>query len=39
MSIRRIAPQHGSILHREKDIDFMIHKLANLEKVGIDGLV
>lgn len=38
MIIQRIAPQHGSILHKEKDISFVIKKLDALEKVGIDAI-
>ncbi|MBT4364803.1 MAG: MBL fold metallo-hydrolase [Desulfobacterales bacterium] len=39
MNIECIAPQHGSILNREKDISFVIHKLETLEGVGIDGIL
>ena len=39
MTIERIAPQHGSILHKKKDISFVIHKLDTLERVGIDAIV
>jgi len=39
MAIERIAPQHGSILHRQKDILFVIEKLETLEEVGIDALL
>ena len=39
MDIKRIAPQHGSILHKDKDIKFIIHKLETLEGVGIDGIL
>ncbi len=39
MAIERIAPQHGSILHKEKDISFVIHKLGALERVGIDAIL
>jgi flavorubredoxin len=39
VTIRSIAPQHGSILQKPADIDFVIHKLNTLENVGIDGLV
>jgi flavorubredoxin len=37
LDIERIAPQHGSILTRKKDIEFLIGKLAALEDVGIDA--
>jgi flavorubredoxin len=37
LPVRRIAPQHGSILTREKDIAFVIERLAALERVGIDA--
>jgi len=32
-----IAPQHGSVFDRKDDIPFLIEKLANLDKVGIDA--
>lgn len=38
LDIQCIAPQHGSILNRKKDIDFLIKKLSRLDNVGIDGL-
>jgi flavorubredoxin len=37
LDIRMIAPQHGSIFKKKKDIDFLIEKLGALEGVGIDA--
>lgn len=37
MPVKRIAPQHGSILTRPEDISFVIQKLEKLENVGIDN--
>lgn len=37
LDIDRIAPQHGSVFDQKKDIAFLIEKLANLDKVGIDA--
>lgn len=39
LSVKRIVPQHGSILERQRDIDFIIYKLETLEKVGIDAIL
>ena len=39
LSVKCIAPQHGSILHKKEDISFAIRKLETLERVGIDGIV
>jgi len=39
LAIDVIAPQHGSILHRKRDISFVIRKLDALDKVGIDGII
>lgn len=39
LDIECIAPQHGSILPRKKDIYFLIKKLAHLDNVGIDGIL
>jgi flavorubredoxin len=37
LDIETLAPQHGSILKKKKDIAFIIDKLANLKGVGIDA--
>jgi flavorubredoxin len=37
LDIEMIAPQHGSVFRKKKDIAFMIDKLANLKGVGIDA--
>ncbi len=37
--IQCIAPQHGSILKNLRDIAFVIQRLENLEKIGIDAIV
>ncbi len=39
LDIECIAPQHGGIFTKKKDIDFMIQKLAHLDNVGIDGIL
>lgn len=39
MSVKRFAPQHGSIIHKGKDISFITHNLDILENVGIDALL
>jgi len=39
IDIDRIAPQHGSILSRRKDINYIIETLEGLEKVGIDAII
>jgi len=39
LDIECIAPQHGHILTRKQDIDFMIGKLSRLDNVGIDGIL
>ncbi len=38
LDIRVLAPQHGSVLTRKKDIDFLIERLRTLKGVGIDGV-
>jgi flavorubredoxin len=35
---KMIAPQHGSVIHREQDISFIIDTLEKLSNVGIDGV-
>jgi len=35
--IRLIAPQHGSIIYRIEDIEFLCVLLSNLKEVGIDA--
>jgi len=37
LDLEMIAPQHGSILSKKKDINFLIEKLGSLKKVGIDA--
>ncbi|MBN2438159.1 MAG: MBL fold metallo-hydrolase [Deltaproteobacteria bacterium] len=37
LDIEMIAPQHGSIFNKKKDIDFIIKKLGSLQGVGIDA--
>ena len=37
LQIEIIAPQHGSVINRRRDIDFLIGFLGKLDKVGIDG--
>jgi flavorubredoxin len=37
LDIAMIAPQHGSIFKKKKDIDFLIGKLGALKGVGIDS--
>ena len=37
LDIEMIAPQHGSIFKKKKDIHFIIDKLAGLKGVGIDA--
>jgi len=37
LEVRMIAPQHGSIFAKKKDIDFLIEKLGALKEVGIDA--
>lgn len=39
LKVDRIAPQHGSILHRKRDIAFIVRKLDALKRVGIDGIL
>lgn len=34
-----IAPQHGSILYRHEDIEFITNLLMSLDDVGIDGIL
>jgi len=38
LDIQCIAPQHGNIITRKKDVDFIIKKLSQLDNVGINGL-
>ncbi|MCG6535491.1 MAG: MBL fold metallo-hydrolase [Syntrophales bacterium LBB04] len=37
LDIEMIAPQHGSIFNKKKDIGFLIEKLGSLSGVGIDA--
>jgi len=37
LDIAMIAPQHGSIFNKKKDIEFLIEKLGALKGVGIDS--
>ena len=36
LDIEMIAPQHGSIISKKKDIDFLRERLGLLKGVGID---
>jgi flavorubredoxin len=38
LDVEVIAPQHGSVLTRKKDIEFLIERLSALKGVGIDGI-
>lgn len=38
LDVQVIAPQHGSVLTRKKDIDFLVGRLGALKGVGIDGI-
>lgn len=38
LNVKMIAPQHGSILYRKRDIDYVIKKLKELE-IGIDSFL
>ncbi|MEI8172513.1 MAG: MBL fold metallo-hydrolase [Deltaproteobacteria bacterium] len=38
LDVQMIAPQHGSVFARKKDIDFLIERLGALKGVGIDGI-
>ena len=37
LDVQMIAPQHGSIFAKKKDIDFLIERLGTLKEVGIDA--
>ncbi len=37
LDLETIAPQHGSVLNKKKDIYFLIEKLGSLPGVGIDA--
>jgi len=39
LDIEMIAPQHGSIFSKKKDINFLIERLRTLKGVGIDGII
>jgi flavorubredoxin len=39
LDVQTIAPQHGSVFNREKDIVFLIEKLASLKGVGIVSIL
>lgn len=39
LSIRMIAPQHGSIIHKKDDIILAFDKLRELDGIGIDGVI
>jgi flavorubredoxin len=39
LDVQTIAPQHGSILTKKRDIAFLIGRLASLNGVGIDGIL
>lgn len=34
-----IAPQHGSVVNKQNDIDHLFNVLGSLDKVGIDGII
>jgi flavorubredoxin len=36
---KMIAPQHGSILSKPEDIDFVLKKLEETDNIGIDGVL
>ncbi len=36
---KMIAPQHGSIIYKEDDIELAVDRLAALKEVGIDGVL
>ncbi len=38
LDVRVIAPQHGSVLTKKSDIDFLVEQLGTLKGVGIDGI-
>lgn len=33
------APQHGSIIHESGDFTYLLHKLMQLDDIGIDGVI
>ena len=37
LDVQMIAPQHGSVFAKKKDIDFLIERLGALKEVGIDA--
>jgi flavorubredoxin len=37
LDVQMIAPQHGSIFTKKKDIDFLVERLGTLKEVGIDA--
>jgi len=39
LNMDMVAPQHGSILNRKRDILFIADTLASLKGVGIDAMV
>jgi len=39
LPVTALAPQHGSIINKERDISWVVSKLKNLEGVGIDAIV
>ncbi len=39
LPIKTLAPQHGSIINQERDINSIISLLKNLQGVGIDSIV
>ena len=36
---KMIAPQHGSIIHKPDDIEFILKKLEETNDIGIDGIL
>lgn len=37
--VKTVAPQHGSVIFKQRDISFIVSLLKNLKDVGIDGIV
>jgi len=38
LDINAIAPQHGSVLTKKRDIGFISETLESLKGIGIDGI-
>ena len=39
LDVNRIAPQHGSIIHRKEDVETILRHLKTVKNVGIDFLL